>query len=255
MKRKRLLVAGSVGLCILCVLAGSYFFRKYHSPEAYIERGHGLQTHGRFRDAVSDFHEAARLQPNDAVAHFLYGNALMSVNHTYEHYPTSNTTTELLFPPPKLELYEAIAEFRRAVQLNRQEANYHSALAGALDNSGDTRGAMAEYRQILKILPHQPLLAVGPHIYRDNAQSLYSAYYELASHLEAQGDLPGAMQNYQAALRWQPQENGAHFGLASALLKNGQKDEARAQWKQVAASGGYWAEDARKMLAKYPGHS
>jgi tetratricopeptide (TPR) repeat protein len=95
---------------------------------------------------------------------------------------------------------EAAACYRRALELKPDFADAHGNLAGALRDQGKPDEAIACYRRAVELKP-------------DDAE----AHANLGIALEETGDLPGAENSFRAALRLDPRYALAHHQLAVLL--------------------------------------
>src|SRR5262249_37408816 len=100
------------------------------SPGAHNNLGYALEKgSGRLDEAIAEYREAIRLNPNFAEAHINLGRALRY----------------------KGLLDEAIAEYREAIQINPNSAGAHIGLGNALLGKGRLDEAMAEYRETIRL--------------------------------------------------------------------------------------------------------
>jgi eukaryotic-like serine/threonine-protein kinase len=113
----------------------------------------------------------------------------------------------------KDDLDGAIAEFRMALRLQPDYAIAHANLGGALQGKGDFDGAIAELRTAIRLQP-------------DNAD----AHNNLGNTLQAKGDLDGAAAEFRAAIRLQPDFVTARTNLGSTLADKGDLDGAVAEF-------------------------
>lgn len=106
----------------------------------------------------------------------------------------------------------AIAQFRKAIQIDPHLPSIHYELGELLNTSADPslkREAEQEFRTALQENPH-------------NEQALCA----LAAIAAQKGDTPQALQEYAEAVRLQPSDAAAHLGLAKALTDSNQSDKA-----------------------------
>ncbi len=151
---------------------------------------------GRLPEAIGEYRAALRIGPGLAVVHNDLANALARM-------------------PDGLS--QAIAEYQAALRLQPQNAEVHYNLGNALSGiPGRLPDAIAEYQAALRIQP-------------DHAD----AHNNLANALSSiPGRLPEAIAEYQAALRIQPDLVAAHNGLGNALASMpGRLPEAIAEYR------------------------
>ncbi len=78
-------------------------------------------------------------------------------------------------------------------------------------------------------------MALARHNIRNNPAD-FAAHYNLASMLQARGDVAEAISEYEAALRIRPEDATANNGLGAALIASGQPDRAMAHLQTAARS-------------------
>jgi len=106
----------------------------------------------------------------------------------------------------------AIAQFRKALQIDPHLPSIHYELGEVLNTSADPsvkQEAEAEFRAALQENPHSE-----------------QALCALAAIAAQKGDTQQALQEYTEAVRLQPSDAAAHLGLAKALTDSGQSDKA-----------------------------
>jgi protein O-GlcNAc transferase len=114
-------------------------------------------------------------------------------------------------------LAEARASYETALQLNPRDLNAASSLASVLSRQGDAAGAAARLREAL---------AAGGGLELRN---------ELGAALLQAGDASGAAREFQAVLREQPADPGAHNNLGLALERGGDRDGALLEYERALA--------------------
>ncbi len=111
---------------------------------------------------------------------------------------------------------EAIACFRQVLQLRPDDAAPYNNLGIALRDQGRTDEALACYRQALQRAPHSPL----PH-------------HNMGTALQDQGRWDEAVACCRRALELKPDFAEAHNNLANAFLATGKLDEAVACYRRA----------------------
>jgi tetratricopeptide (TPR) repeat protein len=104
---------------------------------------------------------------------------------------------------------EAIAQYRRALDLHPDYADAHNSLAVALRGQGHRQAAIEHYRAALRVEP-----------------GFAEAHYNLANALHAQGDACAAIRHYREAIRLGPDRAMIHNNLGVALFSEGRAAEA-----------------------------
>jgi tetratricopeptide (TPR) repeat protein len=103
---------------------------------------------------------------------------------------------------------DAIPEWRKAIELNAEEARPHLQLGLALGELGKVDDEIAEYRQAIRL----------------DANSAQT-YTNLAIALQGQGKFDEAIDAYRKSLELEPHNGKARSNLAVALLEDGHTDE------------------------------
>ncbi len=111
---------------------------------------------------------------------------------------------------------EAVAHFRRALQVNPQSYLAHTTLGAALQELGQSEQAISHYRLALRIKP-----------------DYVNARYNLGNLLLVGGKTEEAISHFREVLRAQPDDAGAHNSLGSALGMQGKLAEAAAHFEQA----------------------
>ncbi len=127
-------------------------------------------------------------------AHFNLGNALLARN----------------------QLDPAIAEFRKAIELEPKLASAHTNLGVALKARNQSDEAIAEHRKAIEL---EPRLAM--------------AHYNLGAELIARNQLDEAIAEYKKAVELEPRWARAHYDLGLTLTAKNQLDEAIAEYKKA----------------------
>ena len=144
------------------------------------------------------------------------------------------------------QLDEAIAHYRRAINIWPDYVEAHYNLGGAYIEKGNIDAALAEYRRAIEIRPDDAdshnnygsaLRGLNQFDQAENeyrhALSLQPQYLDarlnLASLLLQRGRAAEAITNLETARRLQPDDAVIHATLGLALMKNGQASEAAAE--------------------------
>jgi tetratricopeptide (TPR) repeat protein len=101
------------------------------NPIAQGNLGLALAHQGRIGEAIDEFHNALKINPDDSVVHRHLGVALGGLG----------------------QIDAAVAEFRRALGIHPRDASAHANLGAALATLGRLREAAAEYESALKFDP------------------------------------------------------------------------------------------------------
>ena len=122
----------------------------------------------------------------------------------------------------------AIAEYREAIRLKPDLADAHGLLGLAQEQKGDLDGAIAEYREAIRLKP-------------DFAET----HYDLGLTLGKKGELDGAIAEYREAIRLKPDYAEAHNFLGVALGEKGDLDGEIAEHREAIRlrpgyAGAHW---------------
>ena len=214
------------------LLGFSVAFNLFASVVRYAEADNDLGAvflgQGKVQEAMSQFEQTLRLEPDCAQAHNNLGIALAQTG----------------------SIEEAIAQYEQAMQINPDFAEAHYELGGEFENVERETEAIDQYEKALRIYPDY----VGAHVNLGNAflrigkvteateeyeQALRinpnyaEAYSNLGAILQRLGKLPEAVARYEQALRIKPDYVEAHFNLGLALEKLGRTPEAIEHYEQV----------------------
>jgi tetratricopeptide (TPR) repeat protein len=143
--------------------------------EAHYNLGVALLRLGKVQEAIGQYEQALRIQPDFAGAHNNLGNALLQAGR----------------------VEEAIGHYEQAVRINPDYAEAHNNLGTALMGRGRLQEAIGHYEQAVRIKP-------------DYAH----AHYNLGVALEQAGRAQEAIGHYERALRIKPDFVQAQNALA-----------------------------------------
>ena len=109
----------------------------------------------------------------------------------------------------KADFDGAIAEYREAMRLKPNAADAHGLRGLELEQEGDFDGAIAEYREMVRLRPNDA-----------------RAHFGLGVNLGLKGDWDGEITEEREAIRLKPDKADAHFNLGLALGEKGDWDGA-----------------------------
>ncbi len=144
---------------------------------------------------------------------------------------------------------EAIAQYRRAVEILPSYAPFHNDLGKALAGQGRLDEAMDHYRKSLEIQPDNAVVhaTLGTALVSqgrlDEAIGHYRKSLEIQPNsaiihtrlgiaLASRGQLDEAVEHYRKSLEIQPRDAETHYNLAFALARLGRLDEAIAHYRK-----------------------
>ena len=149
--------------------------------------GGDFMRQNKFDEAIQQYREAVRLEPDYSVLHNNLGVALDKQGQSEE----------------------AIRQYREAVRLQPDYALARNNLGAALNKQGQSEEAIRQFQATLRLKP-------------DYAE----AHENLGVALEKRGQSEEAIRQYQEAVRWKPDYADAHNNLGAALDDQGRSDEA-----------------------------
>jgi tetratricopeptide (TPR) repeat protein len=170
-----------------------------------------LAKKGDEKEAIKELRETIRLNPNHAEAHQFLGSTL-------QHSVARDIISQTQMPKNDTRLDEAIKEDRIAVRLKPESAQTHYWLGSALElQGGHASEAKVELQEALELDPKTA-----------GARDI------LGRILENEGNLDGAITEYQAELQLSPEDanEALHFSLAQLFDKKGDLESAIAEYRQ-----------------------
>jgi tetratricopeptide (TPR) repeat protein len=153
---------------------------------------------GFWQNSETLFTHAIALTKNNAVAHLNLGVALEQDNRQQE----------------------ALAEYRKAVEIDSHRFQAHNNLANLLATMGSRDEALAEYREALRLDPNVALAHVN----------LGTLFVDL-------GRFDDAMREYAEAARLAPEDPRPRYLMGKACLRRGQSAEAVKHFREALRLG------------------
>ncbi len=165
-----------------------------NNPLALGNLGLYLYDHGRWQEAIEDYHQALRLNPSDYAAYDNLGFCYYNQGR----------------------LEEAMTNYYQALRINPNDANTLNNLGSALARQKNFARAVECYEAALQSRPDYP-----------------DAHNNLGVVLDELGKTAEAIQHYRRALRLAPDNVQAHNNLANALVGQGKVNEAIDHYRQA----------------------
>ena len=134
------------------------------------------------------------------------------------------------------QMAEAVQEWRKALQMDPDDANWHFNLAVSLRESNQEPEAVEEFRKACDLDGNEP-----------------KWFADLAALLSQTGDLDGAVLNYRKSLSLDPSKAEVEADLGVALFKDGQAQEGYEQLQKAVEMDPGFADgynDLATALAK-----
>lgn len=180
---------------------------------AWMNAGGIHMAEGRLDKARSYFERARELAPNYA---YVYMN--LSVLNAHEN-----------------RMDEARTQAEMAIQLQPQNAQAHYYLGRVLEKQGDAPGALAAYRLAQTLNPkNQDVTAALQALEAAQGSSEQDALMKAGLEaLYTLNDPSRAAQTFRVVLDKNPEHYGATFQLATALDRQGLRDQATPLWERV----------------------
>ena len=161
---------------------------------ARISLGNARLQAGQINEAMEQYREVLRLDPNQEHANLDLGAALAMTG----------------------QLQEATNCFARALRSRPDWSGTHLNLARALFELGDFSGALTHYAEAIRL-----------------DSNTVVAFTSLAGDLSARGKSDEAVRYYLEALRFNPADAEAHYHLGLEWLQRGRTDEAMASLREA----------------------
>jgi tetratricopeptide (TPR) repeat protein len=127
----------------------------------------------------------------------------------------------------------SIAEWRKALALNPENAKAHNNFGRALAGKGDFEAAIAHWKRALELKP-----------------SYWEAHNNLGVALMGSGKTREAADHFRRILRANPGYPQVHANLARALAQQGKSDEAVAEWRKALELNPGFAEAYNDLAAE-----
>jgi len=186
---------------------------------AHYNLGIELQRTGRAAGAIGHFLSALRLEGDFVDAQVNVGNAFL----------------QLARPA------EAVAHYEVALHLQPGSPDLHFNLGLALEQLNRSDEAIREYQEALRLQPdfaaaqkaltaamaHRPPAGVPP------GPAASPPLLDLAANEAEHGDTAAAERHYREAIRLQPGQAAAHFGLGNLLAQSNRFSEAIEEYQQA----------------------
>ena len=198
------------------------------APATTFAKTVALRVRDSLAEAISEYEEALRLEPDNALFHYDLGAALAekgSIEGAIREYratiklnPRSsmarNDLSTTLFTQGDFD--ESIVQAREAVRLNADLSQAHYNLGLALEEKGQNDAAIKELTEAQRLDPGDA-----------------DTHYEIAFNLDHMHRDDEAIAEYRQALRLNPNHAFAHYRLGRVLHYNGKDQEAS---KELAAA-------------------
>jgi tetratricopeptide (TPR) repeat protein len=199
-----------------------------HCAEAHYYLGNVLLQQSKEAEAIAQYEQALRLNPDYAEAHNNLGFALKDQSRVPE--AIAHHEQALRIKPTYAEAHnnlgvaliqvgrvqEAITHFEQALRIKPDYADAHNNLGVALIQVGRVQEAILHFEQALRIQP-------------DYAEAQHS----LGNALLQAGKVQDAIGHYEQALRIKPDYAEAQHNLGNALVQAGKIQDAIGHYEQA----------------------
>jgi len=195
--------------------------KSFHNYRAYNGLGFALNKQGRAEEAIEQYLQALRINPDYDQAHNNLGNSLVLQGRHKE--ATIHYYDVLRIEPDNVDAHlnlgnalalmrdfnSAISHYARAIQIDPDNEKVYFNLGNALMDQGKDKEAISHYLSALRIRP-------------DFAE----AHCKLGNILMKQGDQNRAIGHFLEALRLKPDYLEVYNNLGIALASQGKLDQA-----------------------------
>ncbi len=204
-----------------------------HLP--YYNRGSLLDDQGDLEGALRDYSEAIRIKPDYALAYNNRGilrsaqgdldGALSDYNRAIEY---DNPELHLTFNNRGLVLQEngdlegAMSDFNQAIHIEPEYALAYNNRGILRDAMGDQDGALSDYNRAIEL----------------NLPSLHLPYFNRGNLFRAQGELDAALHEYNEAIRLKPDYVNAYYNCAMVNEAQGNLEGAVQNYQTYLDLGG-----------------
>ena len=190
-------------------------------------------TENNLTEAIAICYQTIKLYPNESKIYKLLGNILLNQGKFYQAIRCYQTAISLnpecaeayanlgSIAYQQGELETAIAHYKKALELNPHLTGVYSNLAKVLERQGRTEEAIAIQKHLATIQTEQ--------VSQDN----WIWYFNQGNDRTEQGDLDGAIELYQKALRINPNYADIYFNLGIVLRRQGKLEAAIAHYQKA----------------------
>ena len=205
---------------------------------------------GKAAEAKPAFEELLRRYPNDADLHLFLGMSLLRLR----------------------DPQGAILSIKRAIAINGDHVDARTLLGYVeLEVRGDVAAAIQEYRKVIELRPNSPEAHVNLAVAQKKQGDLEAAVVSLNKALEIKADNVGALttrggifaelgrwsearRDFEQALKINPRDDGALYGLSQALREAKEYAGAQSALSDLISRSGnfvYWLEWGRIVMIRY----
>jgi Tfp pilus assembly protein PilF len=205
---------------------------------------------GKAAEAKSTFEELLRQYPNDADLHLFLGMSLLRLR----------------------DPQAAVLSIKRAIAINGNHVDARTLLGYVeLEVRGDVAAAINEYRKVIELRPDSPEAHVNLAVAQKKQGDLDAALVSLNKALELKAENVGALttrgsifaelgkwgearRDFEQALKFDPRDDGALYGLSQALREAKEYAGAQSALSDLISRSGnfvYWLEWGRIVMIRY----
>jgi tetratricopeptide (TPR) repeat protein len=205
---------------------------------------------GKAAEAKAAFEELIRQYPNEADLHVFHGLTLLRLR----------------------DPQAAVLSIKRAIGLNPNHVDARTLLGYVeLEIRGDVAAAITEYRKVIELRPDSPEAHSNLAVAQKKQGDLDAAVASLNKALELKPDHVGALttrggifsefgrwsdarRDFEQALKIDPRDDGALYGLSQALREAREYGAAQSALSELISRSGnfvYWLEWGRIVMIRY----
>ena len=193
---------------------------------AHNNLGFALRGQGEVAEAIAEYRKALEIKPGFASATTIWPRLLPRMDSLTRPWsiagrpsnsiPTRRMRNNLgVVLASRGERDEAIAQFRKALEISPDQAEGHANLASALLEKGEAAEAIVHFRKAVEVRPCAEWC------------------YKFGNALALGGRIEEATVEYRKALEMKPEHIDARYNLGLALQRQSKAPEALAQWREA----------------------
>lgn len=226
--------------------------------------------HGKVQQAIGEYLKIISLDPNDVLILNTIGDLYLLQNDNSEanryfsqvadNYVHNNFFLKaiavykkiLAADPNNLQINLTMASLYAKQGLSVDARNQYLRVAALFEKDGKTRESLAAYEKIVELDPSNSAVCrkLAELYQTEGAQEKAQAHWTSAARAQVKaGDLPGAMDSYERALRVAPLDVGAMRGFLECCLKMGKPKPALEQLTKAVEMAPQNL-DVREMLGR-----
>jgi tetratricopeptide (TPR) repeat protein len=186
----------------------------------YLNAGITSGVKGDLTNAIANFDQAIKLDPNFALAYLQRGKAiyagLVKIANMDANFDFINYTSVITSGEEKARCQNAIKDFSRAIQLEGSLIAAYNYRGRAYNALGEYDNAIMDYNQTIKLSPNDAV-----------------AYNNRGNSYDRKGDYDKAIMEYSQAIKLDPNFGGAYYNRGGSYNSKRDYDKAIADYSQA----------------------